>query len=222
MKSLANSFFRRINADNILLASLLIIIFIIPITGIEGSFQVYRLMHSVLLITAAFSLNVKNKKLLVTIAALLVVREWIPFDIDYGVPTVIARVFPAAFFAFIVFWLVKQTASAPKVTKSVIIDSISGYLLIGVLYSIVVFAIIRLDPSAYKFPDTDFLNMSTDSKIEAVFYYTFVTYTTTGYGDILPVTGLSRALSNLISVTGQLYVAIIIAILVGKFSNQPR
>jgi hypothetical protein len=51
-----------------------------------------------------------------------------------------------------------------------------------------------------------------------VLYYTFVTYTTTGYGDILPASQFAKTFTILIGISGQLYVAIIIALLVGKFS----
>ena len=43
---------------------------------------------------------------------------------------------------------------------------------------------------------------------------------TVGYGDIIPLEPYSRSITILISVTGQLYIAIIIAILVGKYSSQ--
>ena len=51
-------------------------------------------------------------------------------------------------------------------------------------------------------------------------YFTFVTFTTLGYGDIVPLTPLARSISILISVCGPLYLAIIIAMLVGKYASQ--
>ena len=51
-------------------------------------------------------------------------------------------------------------------------------------------------------------------------YFTFINLTTTGFGDFLPLTPLAKSLSVLISITGQLYTAIIIAMLVGKYLNK--
>ena len=51
-------------------------------------------------------------------------------------------------------------------------------------------------------------------------YYAFITMTTTGYGDIVPLTPVARSLAVFISVTGQLYVAVVIALLVGKYITQ--
>ena len=50
-------------------------------------------------------------------------------------------------------------------------------------------------------------------------YYTFMTFTTTGYGDIAPTHPISKSLAVLISVVGQLYVAVVIAMLVGKYAS---
>ncbi len=46
-------------------------------------------------------------------------------------------------------------------------------------------------------------------------YFSNVTLTTLGYGDILPLSNLARMLANLEAMAGQLYVAIVIARMVG-------
>lgn len=51
-------------------------------------------------------------------------------------------------------------------------------------------------------------------------YYSFVTLTTLGFGDITPVTARARSLAVLEAVTGVLFVALLIARLVGMYSRQ--
>jgi len=53
-------------------------------------------------------------------------------------------------------------------------------------------------------------------------YYSFVTLTTVGYGDITPVTPLVRALTCLEAIAGQFYLAVLIARLVGLPSSIPN
>ena len=53
-------------------------------------------------------------------------------------------------------------------------------------------------------------------------YFSFVTLTTLGYGDVIPVSHLARSTTMLIAVTGQLYMTILIAMLVGKFLSRPE
>ena len=51
-------------------------------------------------------------------------------------------------------------------------------------------------------------------------YFSFVTLTTLGYGDILPLTPIATSLAYLEAVIGQLYIAILIAGLVGTHLSQ--
>ena len=46
-------------------------------------------------------------------------------------------------------------------------------------------------------------------------YYSFITLTTVGYGDITPVTGVARSFSLLEGIVGQTYMAVLVARLVG-------
>jgi hypothetical protein len=57
---------------------------------------------------------------------------------------------------------------------------------------------------------------------DSFLYFSFVTLTTAGYGDIAPVNPLIRTLAYLEMVTGQFYLAILVAGLVGLFIGQHR
>jgi voltage-gated potassium channel Kch len=75
------------------------------------------------------------------------------------------------------------------------------------------------NPGSYNFPAIDIAYGEDVSHVSKFIYYTFVTFTTLGYGDIVPQTPVARSLAILISITGQIYIAIIIALLVGKFAG---
>ena len=51
-------------------------------------------------------------------------------------------------------------------------------------------------------------------------YYSFVTLTTLGYGDIVPTSAIARMFSAIEAVTGQLYLAVLVAQLVGLHISQ--
>ena len=51
-------------------------------------------------------------------------------------------------------------------------------------------------------------------------YYTLVTLTTVGYGDITPQVPVAKSLSMIIAISGQFYIAIVVAIIVGKFAGK--
>lgn len=115
-------------------------------------------------------------------------------------------------------FLIAQLASAKNVSTLVILEAINGYLLLGIAYSMIIVLISIFQPGAFGFHDhlTEGAAYMTD-----YFYYGFVTYSTLGYGDIAPLMPFSKGISILITVSGQLYLAIIIATLVGKYLSQP-
>jgi hypothetical protein len=51
-------------------------------------------------------------------------------------------------------------------------------------------------------------------------YFSLVTLATVGYGDVLPATNTARMLAMMQAVTGQFYVAVVVAIFVGMYSRQ--
>ena len=54
-----------------------------------------------------------------------------------------------------------------------------------------------------------------DSPIQLFIYYSFITLTTVGYGDVTPVSATARTCSWLEALTGQFYLAVLVAGLVG-------
>ena len=99
---------------------------------------------------------------------------------------------------------------AGRITYHRIIGAILLYLLIAVAFA-ALFAVVGLSiPDAFKG-----IAFEDDSTLaSAIFYLSFVTLTSTGYGDIVPVHPIARSLCNIESVIGQLYPATILARLV--------
>lgn len=61
---------------------------------------------------------------------------------------------------------------------------------------------------------------STFEEFHDYLYFSFVTLSTLGYGDITPISPIAKSITLIIAVTGQLYLTILIAVLVGKFLRQ--
>ena len=97
-----------------------------------------------------------------------------------------------------------------RVTYHRIIGAVLLYLLIAVAFA-TLFTFVGLShQEAIKGITFD----DNQSLASAVFYISFVTLTSTGYGDIIPVHPLARSLCNIESVIGQLYPATLLARLV--------
>jgi len=111
-------------------------------------------------------------------------------------------------------WLVaRQVLLTGAISFNNIVGSIALYLLIGQAYSILYVFMLLLAPGSIggveQGPWFDLL--------PATSYFSFVTLTTLGYGDIYPVSPLARVMVILEAVTGMFYMAIVVATLVGAF-----
>ena len=127
-----------------------------------------------------------------------------------------AYVFLFIYFSFIAFFLFKDLMNSQKITPSVIIGAFAGYFMIGVIF----FFIFSLLDLAY--PDTVNVDMNVHKGIDDMFYFSFITLTTIGYGDFSPTSSMGQKLAILEGLIGQFYIAIVMAILVGKFlSREP-
>jgi hypothetical protein len=132
----------------------------------------------------------------------------------------IVRVLEFIFFIYLLVLKVSIIAGTTSVKKQLIIDSITAYFLLGLAFTTIVTFTASVIPGAYNIQ----YDAVVDSfePIKEYFYYSFVTLTTTGYGDIVPLSHESKSLAVLIAVSGQLYIAIIIAMLVGKYSQSSK
>lgn len=101
----------------------------------------------------------------------------------------------------------------PKVDIHSIIGAITTYLLIGLAFALVYDWVALLDHDAIRGLN-DFGTV--EAHLSHSVYFSFVTLSTLGYGDITPVTPLARTIAWVEAVAGQLFLAVMIAFLVGK------
>ncbi len=101
-----------------------------------------------------------------------------------------------------------------EVTLDLIMASACAYILIGMVWAYFYHFVEVFHPHSFTLPWTP------GDDLWDFYYYSFVTLTTVGYGDILALTKPARALSILEALTGQLYLAIMISRLVGLHASQ--
>lgn len=205
-------------ANGILLFFTIITIFVIPVFPIIDLNLLFTFSLTGIFFFAVLSLK-KNNKFLIRISVFLTLAIWVSFFSDNEWVKLTFRVFNFLFFIFIVVSLIKQVSSTSTVTVKVIVDSITGYLLLGFAFSLIVAIISIKIPEAYSTNFSINIEKGLLEPIQDDIYYTFMTFTTTGYGDIVPIHPISKSLAVMISVSGQLYVAIIIAMLIGKYAS---
>ena len=101
-----------------------------------------------------------------------------------------------------------------EVTLDLIMAAACAYILLGMIWAYAYLFLESFHPGSFNI-----IENSTDDLVDFN-YYSFVTLTTVGYGDILALTRSARALSIFEAITGQLYLAIMISRLVGMHASQ--
>ena len=101
---------------------------------------------------------------------------------------------------------------AKAVNEEAVFAALSTYLLAGVFFGQIYWAIECIDPGSVVGPDP----LSEQSAV----YYSFVTLATLGYGDFLPRTDIARGIATFEVIGGQLFLAVLVARLIGAFERR--
>ena len=105
---------------------------------------------------------------------------------------------------------VNQVFFVGDIDGNKIIGSISLYMLLGLIWAVIYLLLLAMDPTAFSGIETTNWQQS----FSRVAYYSFVTLTTLGYGDILPTNHLSEFFVYLEAIIGVFYMAIIVSSLI--------
>ena len=202
-----------------LLIAIFSMIFVVPLFRLELHKIFYNILITVIFLMTVLTVS-KNRRAMLFFVIFLIAAEWISTELDLIYLTGFSKLISILFFIFVVFRLIFQAAAAKNVNLNVVLEAINGYLLLGVVFSIMVKIIAVFSPESYSFTGGIELGSANISPMSDYYYYGFVTYTTLGYGDMLPQLPYSKSLAILTSVCGQIYVAVIIAMLVGKYASR--
>ncbi|MDH3732468.1 MAG: potassium channel family protein [Gemmatimonadota bacterium] len=127
----------------------------------------------------------------------------------------LALLLPPVFYAYTVWVVGRRVFTSPAVNADTLAGAACVYLLIGMTWWFLFLVLEVLQPGSFagRPPGVEDPTARFD-----LLYFSFVTLTTLGYGDILPLTRAARALSIVLATVGVLYLGIVIARLVGVYA----
>jgi hypothetical protein len=207
-----------------LLIALLVFLFAYPFI-LDGSLEhrlILGFLNVVILVSSAHAATATRRAFLLVVVFLglpavglqvvyLVTRNSVAFDLLFLAYT--------ALYIFTIGHVLRYILARGEVTADKIHGAIAAYILTGLLWAFVYVFIDHLYPGsfAYNSPSGS-INLL---RPEDFVYFSFATLTTTGYGDIAPVTTHARSLAILEQLAGTFYIAILIARLTGLYQGRP-
>ena len=197
----------------IILSTLTTLFILIPLAD-SGFVQVitliiYTLLIAVSLLIISGSERLKRRHWLLLVLFLM---PWL--GTEGTLYSAITDAILGVFFFYVAIRIILIILSHKEVDRNVVVGSVAGYVLLGISFNFICALLYVFDPGAYK------MDMASLDPYTFV-YYTFVTMSTLGYGDITPATRQSEALSLFITISGQFYMVLVVATLVGKYASRP-
>lgn len=124
-------------------------------------------------------------------------------------------------FAILEVVVLVRILAHPRVTRQSVIGAICGYLMLGFLFAFVYAVLTYFNPNAINVGGQS-LGVehvaNAQRHLSELVYFSFITLTTVGYGDIIPVSPVARSMVILEALAGQLYLAAFVARLIGAMS----
>ena len=185
------------------------------------------ILFSFVVLSAVFAVSRSRKQqvvaLLLAVPAVVAqgASAWRPTD--HGI-AVASHVLGILFLGYAVVLVARFLFSGDRVTPDVICASLCVYLLLGVAWAIAYSLIAHLEPGSFVFSfveggDADLMRFGGRRTFISI-YYSLVTMSTLGYGDIIPTSSSARACAALQAVVGPLYLTVLVARLVGLHVSQ--
>ena len=205
-----------------LLIALVALIGISPLftpTGVGRFFLTLVLIVTLLTGVLVISRHRINRIISLVSGLLMVISATIhDFFHPLGLFSLIAYVAGIVFFLHVSLVLIYDIFSyRRKVVVGLLYGAISVYLLIGISFAFGYSLVEIIHPESFK---GIFKELGLTSLFSSMLYFSFITLTTLGYGDITPLTRQAIVLSYLEAIGGQMYLTILVPRLVGMYLAQ--
>ncbi len=171
-------------------------------------------LFTVLVLTALATVAESRRTLIVGLVLALpaIVIHWIA---PGGQVSLAGEISGDLFLIWVTIAILHHVVRSERVTTDVLFAVASVYLLLALIWAMAYGIADGIQPGTLRYPEV-LLGLADDPSTRGLYtYFSFVTLTTLGYGDIIPGTPLVRAVSTVEALLGQLYPAILIAQLVG-------
>jgi hypothetical protein len=179
-------------------------------TGKTGDF-IATLFVAMIPLASYYALTEDRKRAITIlfIAAPFLILDGFTMFLTHRYLMVVGYCFGTILYFYIVVLLLRNLLSQRVITANLIYCAISIYLLIGIMWAGVYTVLEGIFPGSFS---------EIPGAVDLV-YFSFVTLTTVGFGDVAPISILAKRLAIFEAAMGSIYMAIIIALIVGRYMS---
>jgi hypothetical protein len=215
--SLREIYFRR--RFFILAISLLALILITPLVQeFVGIHIVWNIFLTGILLSGVHAVSGKRRSVYIAslLALPMLVSVWSAYVVENNYLVIVGTLCGVLFFAYMIVNILLFIYKQDEVTRDLIAGAVVVYLLMAIMWTFIYRVVDTVHPGSFTVSATDI-----HERLRFT-YFSLVTITTLGYGDIVPTTSLASSLATLEAVVGQLYLVTTVAWLVGVRVTQSR
>ena len=203
----------------ILFISLLTLILVTPLVQeFVGIRMLWNIFLTAILLSGVHAISGKARNVYIAslLALPMLVSVWYGYFAQNNYVEVAGNLCGVLFFAYMIVNILFFIYREDEVTGDLIAGAAVVYLLMAMMMAIIYKILAIAHPGSFTIPATQI------NEQMRFLYFSLVTITTLGYGDIVPNTSLAGALATLEAVIGQLYLVTTVAWLVGVRVSQSR
>ena len=211
----------------VLLAALMLLLLLLPFVA-ASPFGVprFRLLVIVVLIAGVYAVS-QRRSLMITALAFAVpalVADWVAHFTGSSLAVSLNLALSAAFMGFVASAVLLSVLQQDRVTTDTILGGICVYLLVGMVFVLLFSWLEHASPGSFLVESERMTELfpSAPERFSPLIYFSFVTLTTLGYGDVHPAGELAQMLCVGEAVVGQMYLTILVARLVGLHISHAR
>lgn len=180
--------------------------------------RIMSLLGSATLLAGVWAVHSKRKNFLIALWLALptLTANWSYHFTQHPHLGLLTLFLSLGFYAYTTVAILSYVLKDGEVTSDKIYGAICGYLLLGISWGILYNFLEVIHPGSFQMIRAN-VTETGNFRWGDLIFFSFVTLTTVGYGDITPITAQTRSLAMVEAITGVLYVATLVARLVGLY-----
>jgi voltage-gated potassium channel len=204
-------------------ASLVILLLVSAFVSSTPLGEGHLLLQSLIFATelvAYFSLNLSKqwRGFVVVMLVLLGVSTLLRYFTTWTIEPLIGLGLSLIFYCGVTYVAARQALFSGDIELNTIVGAVAVYLLLGLIWTLLYLITLEFWPEGIK--GIEYQNWHDNFGIAN--YFSYVTLSTLGYGDISPAIPVTRTLAFLEAITGTFYMAVVVASMIGRVSKKSK